>query len=78
MSISVHFDHCNTKSEKEDDDASVYNSNAHLNDFGANLKGAGAEFLTGAVCILSVHHTDVSTASGRDHLQASHGDIRTD
>lgn len=53
-------------------------SNAHLNDFGANLKGAGAEFLTGAVCILSVHHTDVSTASGRDHLQARHGDKHTD
>lgn len=41
----------------------------YLDDFGANLKGAGAELLAGTVRILSVDHTDVGTASGRDHLQ---------
>lgn len=40
-----------------------------LDDFGANLKRAGAELLTGTVSILPVDHTDVGTTSGRDHLQ---------
>lgn len=57
----------------KDDKASVCDRNAHLDDFGADLKGAGAEFVAGAVRILSVHHTDVGTASGGDHLdQESH------
>lgn len=40
-----------------------------LDDFGADLKRAGAELLTGTVSILPVDHTDVGTTSGRDHLQ---------
>lgn len=43
--------------------------NVDLDDFGANLKRASAELLTGTVCILPVDHTDVGTTSGRDHLQ---------
>lgn len=49
---------------------SNYTGNVHLDDFGANLEGASAELLAGAVRILSVHHADVSTASRRDHLRA--------
>lgn len=60
--------------KKQDDNSSVSDSYAHLNDLGADLEGAGAEFLAGAVRILSVHHTDVGTASGGDHLQESHTD----
>lgn len=40
----------------------------YLDDLGANLKGASAELLACTVCILSVDHTDVGTAPGRDHL----------
>lgn len=42
----------------------------HLDDFGADLEGAGAELLARAERILSVHHADVGAASGRNHLHA--------
>lgn len=42
----------------------------HLDDFGADLEGAGAELLTCAERVLSVHHADVGAASGRNHLHA--------
>lgn len=41
----------------------------NLYDLGADLKGAGAELLTGTKGVLSVDHTDVGTAPGWDHLQ---------
>lgn len=56
------------KNPKQNKNISVSKGHEHLNDFGANLKGASTEFLAGTVCILSVHHADVSTASGRNHL----------
>lgn len=54
--------------ENENTINQIIKGNVYLDDFGANLIGAGAELLAGAVRILSVDHTDVSTASGRDHL----------
>lgn len=59
------------RSHKENENTinQIIKGNVYLDDFGANLKGAGAELLAGAVRILSVDHTDVGTASGRDHLQ---------
>lgn len=50
---------------------SNYNGNVHLDDFRANLKGAGTELLACAVRVLSVHHTDVSAASRRNHLHTN-------
>lgn len=50
---------------------SNYNGNVHLDDFGANLKGASTELLACTVRVLSVHHTDVSTASRRNHLHTN-------
>lgn len=41
----------------------------YLDDFGADLKGTGAEFLACTVGVLSVDHTDVGTAPRRDHLE---------
>lgn len=41
----------------------------YLDDLGADLKGSGAELLAGTVGILSMNHTDVSTAPGRNHLE---------
>lgn len=59
------------RSHKENESTinQIIKCDVYLDNFGANLKGAGAELLAGAVRILSVDHTDVGTASGRDHLQ---------
>lgn len=64
------------KNPKQNKNISVSKGHVYLNDFGANLKGASTEFLAGTVCILSVHHADVSTASGRNHLYAGHTGIQ--
>ena len=46
----------------------------YLDDLGADLKGAGAELLAGAVGVLPVDHADVGTASGGDHLTREKGE----
>lgn len=40
----------------------------YLDDLGADLEGASAELLSGAVGILSVNHADVGTTPGGNHL----------
>ena len=40
----------------------------YLDDLGADLVGARAELGPGAVGVLSVHHADVGTAPGGNHL----------
>lgn len=41
----------------------------YLNRFLVDLHIPFAEFVQGRVCVLSVHHNDISTTSRRNHLQ---------
>lgn len=50
----------------------------HLDDFGADLEGAGAELLASAVRVLPVDHADVGAASGRNHLHTHRNKINSD
>lgn len=50
-------------------------SPAYLDDLGADLEGAGTELLARAVGVLPVHHADIGTAPGGNHLRITEPDI---